>query len=101
MESFFLSALVTELNESVAGRVAAKVFLKGSELFIDFRLPDRRALVVRADPSSPGLYLSGKAQTLSESDVNNSHSFVALLRKRVVGARLVSVEKQTWDRVVR
>ncbi|HJQ68137.1 MAG TPA: NFACT RNA binding domain-containing protein, partial [Blastocatellia bacterium] len=95
-----LSALVPEMRAEVVGRSVAKISLLESDLIIDLRLADGRLLLASINPSSPAFYMSSRDIKHEKLDLRASHPFVALLRKRLAGAKLISISKADADRVV-
>jgi hypothetical protein len=97
MDNLYLSRLVAEMRPDVTGRNLSGLSMSGSDLTIDLRLPDNRVLLASLDPSNPSLLISSR-----ESSVNDSLApFILFLRKRLAGARLVSLSKDKHDRIVR
>jgi predicted ribosome quality control (RQC) complex YloA/Tae2 family protein len=101
MENFYLSAIVREIAKEATGRNIARVFLAGSALSIDLRLPDGKLLLASLDRASPALYISSLDHRQGDSDISAAHPFVSLLRKHIVNARLLSISKEPLDRIVR
>jgi predicted ribosome quality control (RQC) complex YloA/Tae2 family protein len=101
MENFYLSAIVREIAKEATGRNIARVFLAGSALSIDLRLPDGKLLLASLDRASPALYISSLDHRQGDSDISAAHPFVSLLRKHIVNARLLSISKEPIDRIVR
>lgn len=101
MENFYLSALVREIAKEATGRNVVRVFLSGSALSVDLRLPYGKVLLASLDRSSPALYISGLDHKQGDSDLSAAHPFVSLLRKHIVNARLLSISKEPLDRIVR
>jgi predicted ribosome quality control (RQC) complex YloA/Tae2 family protein len=99
MENFYLSAIVGEIAKEATGRNVVRVSLVGSTVSIDLRLPDAKALLASLDRNSPALYLS--TASLKHADGGAAHPFASLLRKHVVGAKLLRISKEPLDRVVR
>jgi predicted ribosome quality control (RQC) complex YloA/Tae2 family protein len=98
MDNFFLSAIVTETAPVIGGRSVSKIWLTRSEIFLDFRLPDDKVLIVSLDQRFPALYL-GNLDTKS-SDSQSSNTFLLQLRKKLSGARLIQLSKPALDRMV-
>jgi len=97
VDNFYLSALVREVAPQVQGRSVFRVSLQDSTIFIDLRLEDRHQLLVSLDRSSPGLYISNR---LAPARKDSSNPFITLLRKHIVGARLIEFRKDPLDRIV-
>jgi predicted ribosome quality control (RQC) complex YloA/Tae2 family protein len=101
MENFFLSAVVREIAYEVQGRNVVRVSLSGSQLLMDLRLPNNRALLASFDSASPALFISNATMRLSDSEASASHPLASLLRKHVTGAQLIELSKEPLDRIVR
>ena len=100
MENFYLSAIVREIVKEAAGRNIVRVSLSGSILAVDLRLPNGKVLLASLDRSSPALYISSADAVQGDSDISAAHPFVSLLRKHVVGARVLDISKAPLDRIV-
>ncbi|HET8675476.1 MAG TPA: NFACT family protein [Blastocatellia bacterium] len=100
MENLFLSALVAETKPHIVGRSVARISLLESDLVIDLRLAESRLLFASINPSSPAFYLSSRSIKHEKFDLRASHPFVALTRKRLAKAKLVSISKADADRIV-
>jgi predicted ribosome quality control (RQC) complex YloA/Tae2 family protein len=97
MENLFLAAIVEEIRPAVCGRTVSKILSTGYDLLIDLRLADEKYLKISVDPVSPGMYLSGK-KPVSSADSKSSPYFPAILRKNLVGSRLLDLRKEALDR---
>lgn len=101
MDNFLLQAIVTELEALLIGQRLGKVAQLGvTDLGLDFRLRDGRRLVVSTDPQRLALYLSARPLPQLGDEARTDTGFVALVKKYLGGARLVSAEKLGYDRVV-
>jgi predicted ribosome quality control (RQC) complex YloA/Tae2 family protein len=100
MENLFLSAIVDEMRPHLLGRSVARISLNKSDLIIDLRLAENRLLLASINPSSPAFYLSSRSLKQEKPDSSASHPFIALLRKRLAGARLISMTKAATDRIL-
>lgn len=98
MDNFYLSAVVSELRPEIVGRRVARLYARNASLIIDFKLLNDRVLIASLDPSSPALYISKAAR---EDVPANQPPFILTIRKKLAGARLVSLEKAEHDRLVR
>jgi len=101
MENFYLSAVVREIAPELEKRSLARIILQGSELFLDFRLPGERSLLVSLDPASPALYISRKNPRDNSADLSVANAFFLQLRKKIAGAKLIGITKDRSDRIVR
>jgi len=102
MENFTLQVMTTELEALLAGRRLGKVYQLGAtRLALDFRLPDGRWLIVSTDPQQLALYLTSRAVRRLEEEARSDTAFVSLIKKHVGSARLASLSKLGYDRVVR
>ena len=101
MDNFYLSALVREVEPEVLGRTVVRASLTDSMLLIDLRLPSDRQLLASLDRATPALYLSTKAAAQSFTGKHSSTFFLSLLRKHLVGSKVVKIWKEPLDRLVR
>lgn len=101
MENFYLSAIVREITKEALGRSVTKVLLAGSTLSIDLRLSGGMVLLASLDRGSPALYLSKPHLKQADADTSASHPFASLMRKHLVGAKLIGISKEPLDRIVR
>lgn len=99
MDNFYLSALVREVEPEVLGRTVVRASLTNSVLLIDLRLPAGRQLLASLDRTSPALYLSTEVAQ-SFTGKHSSTVFLSLLRKHLVGSRVVNIWKEPLDRIV-
>jgi predicted ribosome quality control (RQC) complex YloA/Tae2 family protein len=98
VDNFYLSALVQELSSEVQGHTIARVSLESSTLLIDLRLASGCQLLASLDRTTPALYLSNKVAAATKKP--SSTFFLSLLRKHIVGARVVKIWKEPLDRIV-
>jgi predicted ribosome quality control (RQC) complex YloA/Tae2 family protein len=102
MNDQLIAAVVAELAPALAGRMLGKVWqLSRVALALDFRLSDGRYLFVSVDPAAPRLHAVARAVRELEKQSLAPTSFVQSLRKQLGGARLLKVEKDEGERVVR
>jgi predicted ribosome quality control (RQC) complex YloA/Tae2 family protein len=101
MHDELIGRVVEELRGSLNGRFLGKIYqLTPFSFAFDFGLRGS-FLFVSVDPSSPRLYLiERRARDLQKASLPLAH-FGQLLRARTNGAALVSVDKDSLDRVVR
>lgn len=99
MENYFLSAIVREIEAELIGKAVSQISLSGSDLLMDFRLPDGLTFLASLEPASPALYLTRRNRKSRDNTL--SHPFVAQLRKKIIGAKLISIFKFPQDRIVR
>jgi predicted ribosome quality control (RQC) complex YloA/Tae2 family protein len=102
MDNFLLHAIVTELESLLVGHRLGRVYQLGAtDLSIDFRLRDGRWLVISTDPQRLALYLTHRSHKQLGEEPSSETAFAALVKKYLRGARLSSVEKLGYDRVVK
>jgi len=101
VDNFYLSALVREVEPEILGRTVVRASLTDSILLIDLRLPSDRQLLASLDRATPALYLSTKAAAQSFAGKHSLTFFLSLLRKHLVGSKVVKVWKEPLDRIVR
>jgi predicted ribosome quality control (RQC) complex YloA/Tae2 family protein len=101
MDNFLLQRIVNELEPLLAGHRMRKVYQIGvTGLAIDLRLRDGRWLMVSTDPRELALYLTARNPKQSGEELRLDTGFVALIKKYLGGARIVSIDKLGYDRVV-
>ena len=84
----------------VAGRTVSRVALEDSMLHIDLRLASGRQLLASVDRTTPALYLSSERAPDASRTKRGTTFFLALVRKHLVGAKLLKVWKEPLDRIV-
>ncbi|MDX6271643.1 MAG: hypothetical protein QOD28_2866, partial [Acidobacteriota bacterium] len=102
MNDQLIAAIVAELAPALAGRMLGKVWqLSRVALAFDFRLSDGRYLFVSVDPAAPRIYSIARTVRELEKLSLTPSSFVLTMRKQLGGARVLRVEKDEGERVVR
>jgi predicted ribosome quality control (RQC) complex YloA/Tae2 family protein len=102
MNDQLIADIVAEHAPALAGRMWGKVWqLSRVSLAIDFRLSDGRYLFISIDPSAPRLYTIARTVRELEKQSLVPSNFVQTLRKQLGGARLISMDKDEGERVVR
>jgi predicted ribosome quality control (RQC) complex YloA/Tae2 family protein len=101
MENLYLAAVVREMSDEILGRAVARISLAESALLLDLRLPRDLVLRVSFDPASPAFYLSRVDRERFNSGARANDAFISLLRKHLIGAKLISLNKDPIDRIVR
>jgi predicted ribosome quality control (RQC) complex YloA/Tae2 family protein len=98
-----ITAIVEEIGLELVGGMFGKVFqLSRLALAIDFRTRDGRYLLIGVEPQpAPRLYLIARKVRELEKQSLPPGSFVMSLYKRLSGGRLLSIEKDEGDRLVR
>jgi predicted ribosome quality control (RQC) complex YloA/Tae2 family protein len=101
MHQELIRRIAEELRANLSGRFLGKIFqLTPLSFAFDFGLRGS-FLFVSVEPASPRLYLiQRRAKDLQKGSIQLTH-FGQLLRSRADGGRLVSVDKDPSDRVVR
>ncbi|MCA1555396.1 MAG: NFACT family protein [Acidobacteria bacterium] len=102
MNDQLIAHIVAELAHALEGRMLGKVWqLSRVALTFDFRLSDGRYLFISVDPAAPRLYTVARTVRELEKQSLPPSSFVQMLRKNLGGARLLNVNKDEGERVVR
>lgn len=102
MNDELITQIVAELAPALAGRMLGKVWqLSRVSLVIDFRMSDGRYLFISIDPAQPRLYTIARTVRELEKLSLTPSNFVQTLRKQLGGARLLSLDKDEGERVVR
>ena len=98
-----LKSIVDEIAPAIANGSVGKIFqLSRLAIAVDFRVRDGRYLLIGVDPQAgPRLYLIARRIRDLEKQTLPPGSFVMTLHKRLAGARLVALEKDEDDRIVR
>ena len=99
MDNFYLSALVRELLPDVKGRTVSRLSLEDSTILIDLGLTSGQRLLVSLDRAAPALYLSDQS---AHAPIQRpaATSFLSLLRRHILGARLTRLWKDPLDRII-
>jgi len=101
MDNFLLQAISSELGALVVGQRMGKVYqLNTTDAAFDLRLRDGRWLVVSTDPARLALYLTARPPKQLSEEFRTDTPFVSLVKKYLGNARLLTVEKLGYDRVV-
>jgi predicted ribosome quality control (RQC) complex YloA/Tae2 family protein len=97
-----LKEIASELDARIRGRFLGKLFqLSDLSLAIDFGLKGDGYLFISIEPSSPRMYLIKRGtRELEKQSVSLSH-FGQALRAILGGGRLMSITKESDERVVR
>lgn len=96
-----VTAIRAELEAELAGRKFGKIFqLTKFELAVDLRLPGARYLFISFEPGDPRTYLIKRRLRDLEKGSINATPFSLILRKRLSGAVLTSVEQVDNERVL-
>ena len=101
MDPQFLQRIVEELRTNLTGRYLGKIFqLSRVSLAFDFGLRGQ-FFFVSVDPASPRLYLIRRRVKDVERQSQPLGQFGLLLREKLSGRSVTSVEKDVGDRIVR
>ena len=101
MHPQLLQRIVAELRTNLTGRYLGKIFQLSSVSFaFDFGLRGE-FLYVNVDPASPRLYLVRRRVKDLERQSQPLNHFGLLLREKLSGRSLKSVDKEVADRIVR
>jgi predicted ribosome quality control (RQC) complex YloA/Tae2 family protein len=97
-----LKAVVTELDQILAGRFLGKVYqLSDVSLAVDPGLKRDGYLFISVEPSAPRLYLIKRTLRELEKGSLPPSPFAQAMRTRLSGGNLISVTKDDDERVVR
>ena len=101
MDNFLLQIIVNELETMLRGHRLGKVYQLGTtDLAIDLYLRKLGWLVISTDPQRLAFYLTARNPKQLSDDPRNDTPFVALIKKYLGSARLSSIEKLGYDRVI-
>lgn len=102
MDNFLLQAITNELDPALRsqrlGRIAQ---LNTTDVAFDFRLRDGRWLVASTDPARLALYLTTRQPKQLSEEYRTDTAFVSLVKKHLGNAKLTTLEKLGYDRVIR
>src|SRR5688572_9309607 len=102
MHDELITQIVAELREKLIGRFVGRVFQLGALSFaIDFGIKGGEYLYVSAEPSSPRLYLIKRRSKELEKESIPYAPFLQLFRAKFDAARVVDIQKEPKDRIVR
>src|SRR5262252_4026673 len=102
MDEQSIQVVVSEIAPMLTGRAPGKIFQLGpNSLAIDFGLRAAGYLYLSAEPATPGLYLIKRRVRDLEKESRPLAQFGQSLRKELQQTRLVSVNKEKTDRIVR
>jgi len=102
MDEQSIQVVVSEIAPMLTGRAPGKIFQLGpNSLAIDFGLRAAGYLYLSAEPATPGLYLIKRRVRDLEKQSRPLSQFGQSLRKELQQTRLVSVNKEKTDRIVR
>jgi predicted ribosome quality control (RQC) complex YloA/Tae2 family protein len=101
MDNFLLQIIVNELGLRLGGHRIGGIYQIGAtDLAIDFYAPNERWLIISTDPQRLAFYLTARNPKHGVDELRSDTAFVALAKKHLGGARLVTAEKLGYDRVV-
>ena len=102
MHEQLINDICAELRAKLPGRFLGKIFqLSPLSLALDFGLRGGLYLFVSVDPISPRLYLFERRLKELEKKSTPLSQFGQMIRARLGGAELLTIEKDIGDRVVR
>jgi predicted ribosome quality control (RQC) complex YloA/Tae2 family protein len=102
MENYFLSGLIVEISPLLVSRRLNKVWLIGSKLILDFRLPGRLIALADLEPHEPGFYLIHRDRFEALQPEEPTWNYFSLqLRKRLLGAKLAALSKPLSERAIK
>jgi predicted ribosome quality control (RQC) complex YloA/Tae2 family protein len=102
MDQATIQQVVDELRPLISARYLGKIFqLSPLSFSFDFGLRDGRYLFVSAEPTAPRLHLiKRRTKDLDKGSIPHSH-FSQTMRSRLGGGRLLSVDRDHAERVIR
>ena len=102
MHQITIKRIVDELNETLPGRFAGKIFqLSPFSLAIDFRIREGRYLFLSVDPKNPRIYLIERRLRELEKQSLPLSPFGQAMRSSLGGGNLIAVTKDESERIVR
>jgi predicted ribosome quality control (RQC) complex YloA/Tae2 family protein len=101
MDNFLLQIIVNELDPLLGGHRLRSIYQLGAtDLAIDLNLRDGRWLAISTDPQRLAVYLTARNPKRLGDEARSDTGFVALVKKYLGGARLLTIEKLGYDRVI-
>lgn len=101
MNSKTLEIVRSELAGHLIGRRFGKIFQLGrAEYAFDFRLDASRYVYVNVGPGEPAIFLITRRLKDLERSSGNPSPFALTLRKRLSGARVLSIERVENERIL-
>src|SRR5215471_816740 len=102
MDQESINLVVGEIAPLLTGRVPGKIFQLGpAALAIDFGLRAAGYLYLNAEPAAPRLYLTQRRVRDLEKESRPLAQFGQSLRKELAQKKLLSIDKEKADRIVR
>jgi len=102
MDDESIKEIVNEIAPLLAGRAPGKIFqFAGASLAVDFGLRDAGYLFLAVDPAAPRIYLIKRRVRDLEKQSRTLTQFGQALKKELAQTRLLSIKKDTTDRIVR
>jgi predicted ribosome quality control (RQC) complex YloA/Tae2 family protein len=97
-----ITEIVSELSAALIGRQVGVILqLDQFSLAIDFRSRDKDYLLISVDPAAPRLYLISRPQRQLEKQSSALTAFGQALRSNLAAGKLLAVQKDQAERVVR
>jgi len=101
MDNFLLQTIVNELELMLRGHRFGKIYQLGAtDLAVDLYLRKMGWLVISTDPRRLAFYLTARNPKELGDEPRNDTAFVALVKKYLGSARLATIEKLGYDRVI-
>jgi len=101
MDNFLLQTVVNELEPMLRGHRFGKIYQLGAtDLAIDLYLRKMGWLLISTDPQRLAFYLTARNPKQLGDEPRNDTAFVALIKKYLGSARLMTIEKLGYDRVI-
>lgn len=97
LDGIFLHAVCLELQSCIMSRIDKLFQISKFEFVFELRRPKvKTQLLISVNPSSPRINLTNKVF----SKIKNVAAFCAVLRKHLLGARLVEIKQRGFDRIL-
>src|SRR6266436_5576243 len=97
-----IEEIVEEISATLVGRSVGSILQPGTlALAIDFRSRDKDYLLLSADPSLPRVHLISRPQRQLEKRAIPLSAFGQAVRSSLGGSKLMSVNKDEHERIVR
>jgi predicted ribosome quality control (RQC) complex YloA/Tae2 family protein len=101
MDDQMIDAVVAEIRPLIIGRAPGKIFqLSSVSMVIDFRLREHGDLFISVEPGQPRMYLIRRRVRDLEKQSMPFNQFAQALKKDLSDTSLLTIEKDSGDRIV-
>src|SRR5438874_11062689 len=102
MDDESIKEIVNEISPLLVSRAPGKIFqFAGASLAVDFGLRDAGYLFISVEPAAPRIYLIKRRVRDLEKQSRTLTQFGQAVKKELAQTRLISITKDSADRIVR